>query len=124
MKRFDNINVIPFIDIMLVLLAIVLTTATFIAQGKLDIVLPEAESNTTPILADSIELAIDASGSVYYNEQAVTTEQLARRLESLDVDNAIVLRVDRQTQFDAFVTVVDLLKANQLDKVSILTRDG
>jgi biopolymer transport protein ExbD len=33
MKRFDQINVIPFIDIMLVLLAIVLTTATFISQG-------------------------------------------------------------------------------------------
>ena len=36
MKKFDQINVIPFIDIMLVLLAIVLMTATFIAQGKID----------------------------------------------------------------------------------------
>ncbi len=42
MKRFDQINVIPFIDIMLVLLAIVLTTATFISQGRLDINVPTA----------------------------------------------------------------------------------
>ena len=41
MKRIDGINVIPFIDIMLVLLAIVLTTATFIVEGRLEIRLPE-----------------------------------------------------------------------------------
>lgn len=44
MKRFDTINVIPFIDIMLVLLAIVLTTASFIATGKLDIAVPQSSS--------------------------------------------------------------------------------
>ena len=44
MKRMDQINVIPFIDIMLVLLAIVLTTATFIVEGRLEIRLPEAAS--------------------------------------------------------------------------------
>jgi len=42
MKKFDSINVIPFIDIMLVLLAIVLTTATFVANGQLDIALPSS----------------------------------------------------------------------------------
>ena len=43
MKKFDQINVIPFIDIMLVLLAIVLMTATFIAQGKIDVNLPTSK---------------------------------------------------------------------------------
>ena len=44
MKKFDQINVIPFIDIMLVLLAILLMTATFIAQGKIDVNLPTSKS--------------------------------------------------------------------------------
>ena len=44
-KGFDGINVIPFIDIMLVLLTIVLTTATFIANGTIPVNLPKAESS-------------------------------------------------------------------------------
>lgn len=43
MKRFDQINMIPFIDIMLVLLAIVLTTATFVSQGLIEVNLPNAQ---------------------------------------------------------------------------------
>ena len=42
MKPMAQINVIPFIDIMLVLLAVVLTTATFVAQGRIPVALPEA----------------------------------------------------------------------------------
>lgn len=42
MKRIDTINVIPFIDIMLVLLAIVLTTATFISRGVIEVHYPES----------------------------------------------------------------------------------
>lgn len=44
-KRFDQINVIPFIDIMLVLLVMVLTTATFIKQGIIPVDLPEAKKS-------------------------------------------------------------------------------
>jgi len=43
-KKFDSINVIPFIDIMLVLLVMVLTTATFIKQGVIPVALPEAKA--------------------------------------------------------------------------------
>ena len=44
MKKFDEINIIPFIDIMLVLLAIVLITASFISQGKIQVNVPKASS--------------------------------------------------------------------------------
>jgi len=44
-KRFDQINVIPFIDIMLVLLVMVLTTATFIKQGVIPVELPHAKGS-------------------------------------------------------------------------------
>jgi biopolymer transport protein ExbD len=42
MKPLSQMNVIPFIDVMLVLLAVVLTTATFVAQGKIPVALPSA----------------------------------------------------------------------------------
>lgn len=59
MKRFDQINVIPFIDIMLVLLAIVLTTATFVAQGRIPLQLPEAEHAAQPVNEKPMEISID-----------------------------------------------------------------
>ena len=48
-KKFDEINVIPFIDIMLVLLVMVLTTATFIKQGVIPVNLPEAKQQRNRI---------------------------------------------------------------------------
>lgn len=122
MKRFDSINVIPFIDIMLVLLAIVLTTATFIAQGKLDIALPAADSQTPVADAPGVDIAIDADATLYYNETPVELAQLRSELEALDPATPVTLRVDRSVAFDRFVAVVDILKARGLESLSILTR--
>ena len=71
MKRFENINVIPFIDIMLVLLAIVLTTATFIVEGKLDIRLPESKSQAKLDQPDRRELAIHENETLYLDSEPV-----------------------------------------------------
>lgn len=70
MKKFDDINIIPFIDIMLVLLAIVLITASFISQGKIKVNLPQAKS-TVEVQADDMAklLAITKNGDVYVNDK-------------------------------------------------------
>ena len=66
MKRFDQINMIPFIDIMLVLLAIVLTTASFISQGLIPVDLPKAEQSE-PAKGDekSLEIAINSQNQLF-----------------------------------------------------------
>lgn len=122
MKRMDQINVIPFIDIMLVLLAIVLTTATFISEGRLEIRLPESDSTAHAQSPHAIEIAIDAAGTLYLDTTALTIEALARRLDALSTDTPIVLRVDAATRFDRFVAVVDQLKTRKLNRLTILTR--
>lgn len=122
MKRFDSINVIPFIDIMLVLLAIVLTTATFIAQGKIDINLPKANQEAAPPQEPPITLTIDRDGAAYYNDEAVTLEELSLRLSGLDKDTSIVMRVDEAVPFAGFVSVVDILKTEKLERLSIVTQ--
>jgi biopolymer transport protein ExbD len=123
MKRIDTINVIPFIDIMLVLLAIVLTTATFIVEGRLDIRLPKAAAQEAATSAGTIEIAIDAEGQVYYRSEPVPIADLGPRLDSLPKDTPIELRVDAQARFARFVAVVDLLKARGLQRLTILTRE-
>ncbi|MEF8793904.1 MAG: biopolymer transporter ExbD, partial [Thiohalorhabdus sp.] len=106
------------------LLAIVLTTATFIAQGKLDITLPQASSSAEPPRDPPVELAIDAEERFHYNGEHLTLETLKGRLDDLEPATPITLRVDQGVAFGRFVTVIDALKARSLDKLSIVTREG
>ena len=56
-KGFESINVIPFVDVMLVLLTIVLTTSTFIAVGAIPVELPKAANgDTTPLQTTTINI--------------------------------------------------------------------
>ena len=123
MKRFDQINVIPFIDIMLVLLAIVLTTATFISQGQIDVSLPVAESATSIEASQekSLVISIDVKNHIYLAEKQVTLKALSAALKQLDKQTPIIFRVDKQVVFNQFVQIIDLLKVNKLKKFSIVT---
>ena len=127
MKRFDQINMIPFIDIMLVLLAIVLTTATFISQGVIDINLPEAQS-AKPISEQAeittVEIAINADRELYIDGELSTREKLTTKLENTEKETPILLRVDQEVAFKHFVDVIDLLKKNKLKNLKIITKDG
>ena len=122
MRRFDQINVIPFIDIMLVLLAIVLTTASFIAQGKIPLDLPEAESAAPLQTGDALEIAVNREGLIHLDGELIHRHALDERLAAFSPDTAIVLRVDAAAEFRAFVAVVDRLKAHDLNRVTIVTR--
>ena len=122
MKQFDQINVIPFIDIMLVLLAIVLTTATFISQGQIEIKLPEANS-ASPLEQNikSLTIAINEKSEIYLDDKLIDSKALSSKLEVINKETPIILRVDKQVIFNNFIQVIDLLKANKLEKFSIVT---
>ncbi|MGD8926987.1 MAG: TonB system transport protein ExbD [Thioalkalispiraceae bacterium] len=122
MKPIAVMNVIPFIDIMLVLLAIVLTTSTFLAQGKIPLRLPEAGSAETLSTIKSVEINIDARGKIYLDQQAVQLDSLASQFTGLSAETAVVLRVDKEADFQYFVAVIDLLKAHNLTNISIITK--
>lgn len=124
MKRFDNINVIPLIDVMLVLLAIVLMTASFIVQDKLNIELPKTENTQSyqpPTEIEPIALAIDKDNQIMLQEQAQNMEQLATLFAGLAKQQPITLRVDQSANFGTFVKVIDLLKGQELNNLTILT---
>ncbi|MGB0866047.1 MAG: ExbD/TolR family protein [Granulosicoccaceae bacterium] len=121
MKKFDSINVIPFIDIMLVLLAIVLTTATFVASGHLDIALPKADGQTPSASSQPLEIAIDREHKIFFNGELSSLEKLAGQIEQ-NLEAPITLVIDESVPFSQFVSVIDLLKHRPMDKVSIRTR--
>ncbi len=123
MKRFDQINVIPFIDIMLVLLAIVLTTATFISQGRLDSSVPKASSKKLPRdTHQTLHLAIDRNEVIFYQEIPVTLQILESRVSQIKKDTGIVLSVDKTVPFQQFIHVIDLLKRQHIQRLSIITK--
>ena len=122
MRRFETINVIPFIDIMLVLLAIVLTTATFVVSSKLDINVPKSSSEETVNSDKVVEIAIDKESIIYYDENKIDAEALKQKLALLEKNTPINVRVDSSVDFGHFVKVLDLFKQLQLDKFSIITK--
>lgn len=127
MRRMDQINVIPFIDIMLVLLAIVLTTATFIVEGRLEIRLPTATTAPKAQNLERIEIALSTDGELFMDAESLGRGEtglaaLSSRLDTLPPDSPIVLRVDAESRFEQFVAVVDRLKTRGLERLSILTR--
>lgn len=119
-KKFDSMNVIPFIDIMLVLLAIVLTLSTFIAQGKIEITLPKASTNEQTNL-ELKELIIDAKGQIVFEEKSLEIVQLKKVLSSLPKTTPISLKADENTPFKIFVQVIDTFKMLKMDKITIVT---
>lgn len=121
MKRFDQINVIPFIDIMLVLLAIVLTTATFVAQGRIPLKLPEAEHAAQPVSEKPLEISLDEARRLYLGGAPLHLIELDQQLAHAAREQAILLRVDASVPFSDFVQVLDLLQKYHLERVSIVT---
>ncbi len=123
MKRFESINMIPFIDIMLVLLAIVLTSATFIAQGAMDIELPEAKETGAVHAASPVEITIDAQKKIRVNGKPCDLAKLEEKLSKLVSTADILLYVDARTPFEGFVAVADLLQKYQLKRTSVITQN-
>lgn len=121
MKKFDSMNVIPFIDIMLVLLTIVLTFSTFIANENLDLKLPKASSSSKSDLK-FVQISIDKKGIIRLDSKDTPIQELKEKLSSFPKNSNISLRADENTPFKIFVQVVDILKILQLNKISIITK--
>lgn len=119
-KKFDSMNVIPFIDIILVLLAIVLIFSTFIAQGRIEITLPKASTNEQTDLKFK-ELVIDANGQLVFEKENLEIKQLKQLLQTLPKDTPIYLKADENTPFKTFVQIIDIFKELKMDKISIIT---
>jgi biopolymer transport protein ExbD len=119
-KEIDYINVIPFVDIMLVLLTIVLTTSTFIASGGIPVNLPKASKNLTETLkVRTIE--IDRHGSIYLNGNSVSLEGLRGTLFPLNRTSPLLIRADKDIPLQSFVDVLDVVKILGFSKVSLQT---
>jgi biopolymer transport protein ExbD len=119
-KEFDYMNVIPLVDVMLVLLTIVLTTSTFIATGGIPVELPTASSGKQDTLR-SQTIEIDKTGAIHLNGARVTLAGLCDCIRQLNRESPVLIRADRDIALQTFVDVLDVVKNNEFTRVSLQT---
>jgi len=120
-QEFNQMNVIPLVDVMLVLLTIVLTTSTFIATGVIPVELPKAKSAVTTDTTMNKTIEIDKDGIIYHESNAVSLEELKREMESCHRDMPVQIRADKNIPLSIFVEVMDTIKGLGFTKLSLQT---
>ncbi len=123
MKKVDSINVIPFIDIMLVLFVMVITTATFIKQGVIPVDLPDAKSSDKKEQKKDFNIYVTKDAKIFIDKQEVDKENLENILAKVPKDQTIVLRSDKESKFQDFVLVMDTLKKLNHEQLFIVTKE-
>ena len=122
LKKFDSINVVPFIDIMLVLLVIVLTTATFVARGIIPVDLSDAKSSTKITQKDVLTITIKENQGIFFNKKPVLKNEIIQNLLKYKTDTSIKLNCDKNVKFEAFVYIIDILKQQKYTNLAIITK--
>lgn len=117
-REIDQINVIPLVDVMLVLLVIVLTTATFISTGQIPIDLAKAKHAAAAVVKPLV-ITLKPDGSVYVNQQTVALDALPAALGAYVRQTPVVVRADRATVLERFVKLMDAVKGLGFTQVSL-----
>ena len=115
------LNIVPFIDIMLVLLCIVLSISTFIAQGKIEVKLPSASSAAPLEQKQSMLVEVNKEGTLHLDGKALSLSEFKEALASISKSKHLQLRIDEQSQFGTFIGLINALKEQSHDNFSIAT---
>jgi biopolymer transport protein ExbD len=122
-KKFDTINVVPFIDIMLVLLVIVLTTASFIQMGLIKLDLPHGTSEAKTKPQKELKIFIKKDGAIFFDKEIIEKEDVEKKLLNYNKKIPINLYCDKEVQFEKFVFLLDILKKNSYENLGIITKN-
>jgi len=119
----SDINVTPFVDVMLVLLIIFMVTAPMMVQG-VDVDLPTATAAPLPSNEDHLMISVDKDRTVYLNNQEVSVAFLAEKLgailENMDSD-AVYLKADKQVPYGVVVHVMSQIKKAGVKNLGMIT---
>lgn len=126
-KQVASINVVPLIDVMLVLLVVFMITAPFINPGQVE--LPSvAKTATTP--SQPLEVMIKASGDMVLKNRAndgeeipVTAANLAREVKRLlKTDQPVVISADKSVRYEEVMNAMSALQAAQVTRIGLLAK--
>lgn len=123
LPRNDGLNIVPFIDIMLVLLAIVLSISTFVAYGHIKIEPPKSESARNVGDNDNkLLISIDEKDLFYLDDKEASTEELEEKIANLDEKTLVELKADKNCKFESFIQIISMLKSKEHNNFQIITQ--
>jgi len=116
----SEINVTPFVDVMLVLLVIFMVTAPLLQQG-IDVNLPKAKGKDLPP-EERITLIIKRDGVIYMNNDPVSLSEMSRKLKSVSKLNPnVFLKADKDVPYGFVVEVMGDIKEAGIEKLGMIT---
>ena len=128
-KAIAQINVVPYIDVMLVLLVIFMVTAPLINPGQVE--LPSVGKTSNPPVAP-LEVSIHTDQTLWLRDRAVTTDErkvsrtellaAIKQKQSKNPEQAVVISADKDVRYESVLEVMDMLQQNQVKKVGLLAK--
>ncbi|MGB7480795.1 MAG: biopolymer transporter ExbD [Burkholderiaceae bacterium] len=118
-----EINTTPLVDVMLVLLIIFIITIP-VMNNKIPVDLPRATSQPDQIKPENINLSIDAGGTVYWNDNAITMAELDANIAAAALRSPqpeLHLRAERTTEYEKVAQVMAAAQAGGLSKIGFVT---
>ncbi len=122
-RLMSDINVTPFVDVMLVLLIIFMVTAPMMVQG-VDVALPEVSATPMVTEKENLTVTIDREANIYINDFQVRMDFLKEKLEKIlagKTDREVFFRADKDVPYGVVVSVMAEIKAAGVDKLGMVT---
>ena len=121
----SEINVTPFVDVMLVLLIVFMVTAPLLTVGiKVD--LPKVKATALTDIKDPIEITVKLDGEVYIGETKVEVDNLIPRLNAITEQNTearIYIRGDRVVAYGRIMEIMSIINSAGYIKVALITQN-
>ena len=114
-----EINVTPLVDVVLVLLVIMMATATALASRTIPVELPKAKSGESDGKKAPLTVAVDENGALFVERQHVDENELRRRARGVE---SAVLAADGRARHETVVHALELLRAERVAKIAIVVR--
>jgi biopolymer transport protein TolR len=118
----SDINIVPFVDVMLVLLVIFMITAPILQSG-IDVELPKTKT-VKEVTQAQVVITIDRAQRVYLGDQPVNIHELGAKARGQTTDpqhQPVYVRCDETVPFGSFATVVDTLRQAGILNISVVT---
>jgi TolR protein len=116
----SEINVTPFVDVMLVLLVIFMVTAPLLQQG-VDVNLPKAKGKDLPP-DERISLVIKRNRTIYMNDTPISMQEMRQKLEAISKLNPnVFLKADKDVPYGLVVEVMGEIKEAGIEKLGMVT---
>ena len=123
-KPLNEINVTPFVDVMLVLLIIFMVTAPLLTVG-VQVDLPESNADTLQSDNEPLEITINSDGNIFIQETEITLRELVPKLVAITdnrLDTKIYVRGDEVIDYGRVMKVLGELSGSGFSKVALITK--